>query len=310
MNLHDLVKLRIELEQSIDLALIESEIIKNSTRIRDLTALCDSEYAETLELIADQHAAIIDRVKLDRRQIQHTIHNITQDINSLAERFFKENYDVEKLRYNSPESIRELRIMKLPTGVEHLLSSRIQLYSSWKYPALEIGCRDGEWTRALIASDPLYIADMFDEFLTSAVNQFEPVYQGRVRKYLIKDFNIPGLPVKQFGFIFSYNFFNYVSLDTVKQYLIQAFEWLRPGGVMLFTYNNADVPAAATYAENYYMSYVPKSMLIPLCESLGYQIIQTHDSEPAVSWIGIRKPGELSTIKAGQALGEIKTIRH
>jgi SAM-dependent methyltransferase len=310
MNLHNLVKLRIELEQAMNLDLIESELLKNSMRIRDLTALCDAEYAETLNSIADQHAGIVDRARLDRRQIQHTIHNITQDINILAERFFKENYDVEKLRYNSPESIRESRILKLPTGVDHLLLSRIQLYSSWKYPALEIGCRDGEWTRSLIASDPLYIADIFDEFLVTAVSQFEPVYRGRVRKYLIKDFSIPGLPVKQFGFIFSYNFFNYVSIDTLKQYLIQALDWLRPGGVMLFTYNNADVPAAATYAENYYMSYVPKNMLIPLCESLGYQVIQTHDSEPAVSWIEIRKPGELSTIKAGQALGEIKTIRH
>lgn len=310
MNLHDLVKLRIELEQAMDLALIESELLKNSNRIRDLTALCDTEYAGTLNAIADQHAAIIDRARLDRRQIQHTINTITQDINVLAERFFKENYDVEKLQYNNPDAIRESRILKLPSGVEHLLLSRIQLYSSWKYPAIEIGCRDGMWTRALIASDPLYIADIFDEFLVTAVDQFEPVYRGRVRKYLIKDFNIPGLPINQFGFIFSYNFFNYVSLDTVKQYLIRAFEWLRPGGIMLFTYNNADMPAAATYAENYYMSYVPKSMLIPLCESLGYQIIQTHDSEPAVSWIEIRKPGELSTIKAGQALGEIKPIRH
>jgi len=310
MNLHDLVKLRIELEQAMDLALIESEILKNSTRIRDLTALCDTEYSETLNAIADQHAAIIDRARLDRRQIRHTIKTITQDINILAERFFKDNYDVEKLRYNDPGSIRESRTMKLPAGVDHLLLSRIQLHSSWKYPALEIGCRDGEWTRALIASDPLYIADVFEEFLTTAVDQFEIVYRGRVRKYIIKDFSIPDLPINQFGFIFSYNFFNYVSLDTVKQYLIQALDWLRPGGVMLFTYNNADMPAAATYAENYYMSYVPKSMLIPLCESLGYQVIQTHDSEPAVSWIEIQKPGELSTIKAGQALGEIKAIRH
>jgi hypothetical protein len=95
MNLHDLVKLRIELEQAMNLDLIESELLKNSMRIRDLTALCNNEYSETLNAIADQHASIIDRARLDRRQIQHTINTITQDINVLAERFFKENYKIK-----------------------------------------------------------------------------------------------------------------------------------------------------------------------------------------------------------------------
>ena len=78
---------------------------------------------------------------------------------------------------------------------------------------------------------------------------------------------------------------------------------------MLFTYNNCDIPAAAGYAENYFMSYVPKSMLIPLCESLGFEVVQTQDFEPAVSWIELKKPGTLTTVKASQALGEIKFIR-
>ena len=136
------------------------------------------------------------------------------------------------------------------------------------------------------------------------------MYQGRVRKYLIDDFQIEGLPQNQFGFIFSYNFFNYLSLDSIKQYLIQAFKWLRPGGIMVFTYNNADLPIPASYADNYYMSYVPKSILIPMCESLGFEIEQTQDFDLGVSWVEIKKPGKLSTIKASQALGEIKIIAH
>ena len=68
------------------------------------------------------------------------------------------------------------------------------------------------------------------------------------------------------------------------------------------------MPASAAYADSYFMSYVPKSLLIPMCEQLGFEIISSTDLEPAVSWVEIRKPGELQMIKAHQVLGEIKWV--
>jgi hypothetical protein len=47
-------------------------------------------------------------------------------------------------------------------------------------------------------------------------------------------------------------------------------------------------------------------MLVPMIESLGFDIVETKDFEPSTSWIEIRKPGILQTVKAHQALGEIK----
>jgi len=308
MKLHELVKLRNELEKALDLSVIQDELEKNSARLRSLKHYADPEYAESLETIAQQHSAIIEHARIDTQKVQETVDSINQDINSIAGKFFEENYQLE-LQYIDPEDIRSIRNILLPDQIEQLLISRIQLHSSWKYPALEIGCRDGEWTKHLVASDPLYVADVFHEFLDNTVNQFVPSYRGRVRKYLIEDFRINGLPDNQFGFIFSYNFFNYLSLDSIKQYLIQAKSWLRDGGTMLFTYNNADMPAGAGYAETYFMSYVPKSLLVAMCEGLGFTITNTHEFDPAIAWIEIKKPGTLKTVKASQALGEVKYRR-
>jgi hypothetical protein len=305
MKLHELVKLRNELEKALDLSVIQGELEKNSARLRSLKHYADPEYAESLEAIAQQHSSIIEQALIDSQSIQETVDNINQDINSLAGKFFEESYQLE-LQYVDPDTIRSTRNINLPEQIEQLLLSRIQLHSNWKYPALEIGCRDGEWTKHLVASDPLYIADVFDEFLHVAVEQFTPVYQGRIRKYLIDNFHIEGLPENQFSFIFSYNFFNYLSLDSIKQYLIQAKAWLRDGGTMLFTYNNADMPAGAGYAENYFMSYVPKSLLVAMCEGLGFTVIHTQEFDPAIAWIEIKKSGTLNTVKAGQVLGEVK----
>jgi hypothetical protein len=245
-------------------------------------------------------------VDKDIQNLKNVVDSVQSKINFLANDFFAENYQLE-LRYPDPQSIRETRHIKFDQDFKQILQQRINLHSNWQYPALEIGCRDGEWTKFLVASDPLYIADFYEEFLHSSVSQFPELYQGRVRKYLIYDFyTIKNLPKNQFGFIFSYNFFNYLSLDSIKQFLIQSMDWLRAGGVMVFTYNNADMPAAASYAENYYMTYVPKSFLIPMAESLGFETVFTYDNDPAYSIIELKKPGTKKTIRVGQTAGEIK----
>jgi SAM-dependent methyltransferase len=212
------------------------------------------------------------------------------------------------LTCNSIETVKNIRKIAQDEIFELALKQRINLYSNWQYPALEIGCRDGEWTKYLVASDPLYIADSFDEFLVSAVQQFPDLYQGRVRKYkIVENCKIVNLPSNQLGLIFSYNYFNYLSLDSIKQYLHQAMNWLRPGGKIIFTYNNADLPAAAAYAENFFMTYVPKTILQPMAESLGFETTFSYDANPAFSIIEFKKPGQLKSIKLSQTSGEIKT---
>jgi SAM-dependent methyltransferase len=201
--------------------------------------------------------------------------------------------------------------MELSETVTREILSRIHLYSSWKYPALEIGCRDGEWTQHLVANDPLYIVDHYREFLDSTMSIFVEQYQRRIRPYLFKDQNMAELPQGQMGFVFCWNFLNYRSLDTVKEYLKTVKELLRPGGTFMFSYNNGDIPECAGYVDNGWMSYIPKSMLLPMCESLGYEIVYTRDIRgegTSISWVELRKPGKLETVKAHQVLGEIKLI--
>jgi cyclopropane fatty-acyl-phospholipid synthase-like methyltransferase len=110
------------------------------------------------------------------------------------------------------------------------------------------------------------------------------------------------------AFVFSWGYFNYVSLDTMKQYLRQVFDLLRPGGVFMFSYNDGDTPAGAGMAENFAQTYMPKSMLVTLCESLGYNVSSTHIHSTNIHWIEITKPGVLETNKAHQVLGKIEPI--
>ena len=102
------------------------------------------------------------------------------------------------------------------------------------------------------------------------------------------------------------NEFNYVSLDTITQVLKQLKELLRPGGIFLFSYNDGDTPAGAGMAENFAQTYMPRSLLTVLADSLGYEINKTSDYGNNIHWIELKKPGTLHTVKAHQVLGEIK----
>ncbi len=310
MKLNELVKLRNQLASALEIETLNSEIEKNYSRLLTLSTDIDQDLSLGIVELANNHKEINTVFQRDCDHLKSLIIQIQDKINDLSSKFFAENYQLE-LKYLDTESIRKTRLIKEDEEFEQTLLQRINFYSSWQYPTLEIGCRDGEWTKHLVAGDPLYIADFFPEFLSSAVKQFPPLYQGRVRKYLIQDFyKISNLPKNQFGLIFSYNFFNYLSIDSIKQYLIQAMGWLRPGGTIIFTYNNADLPAAAGYAENYFMTYVPESILVPMAESIGFETIYFYNCEPAYSIIEFKKPGELKSIKVGQTVGEIKYINN
>ena len=65
------------------------------------------------------------------------------------------------------------------------------------------------------------------------------------------------------------------------------------------------------YAEGYWMSYIPKSLLVPMCESLGFEVVYTKEVRgegTAISWVELKKSGTLETVKAHQVLGEINAI--
>lgn len=305
MNLHQLVLLKNSLLDSYTEHGIKNEIDKNIIKLNYVIPYSNEHYSEKIKKIASSHAEIFSAALENKNQVLSLIDEINQEIEVLTKKFFQDNYQTECF-FNDVEALRRDKILIMADRSADVLLSRIHLYSSWKYPALEIGCRDGEWTKHLVTFDPLYIADDHAEFISSAVSQFTPEYQNRIRRYFIKDFIISGLPENQFSFIFSFNYFNYLSLDTIKQFLLQAMNWLRPGGVILFTYNNADLSASAGMCESYFMTYVPKSMLMPLAESLGYIIEKDYDFLPSTSWIELKKPGTLKTVKAHQSLGEIK----
>jgi SAM-dependent methyltransferase len=305
MKLHDVVELQQELKELVPTQAIEAELNNIVNNISNIQGRYGEEYAYRLGLVITALNEVKASLQKPLEQVAIINDVVELDHKDATEKFSSPTYQSE-LHYQNPARIREVRQLYIPNGADEIVSQAIDLYVDWRYPGLEIGCRDGHWTKYMVGCDPLYVVDEFQEFLDSTKQGYPEEYQQRLRTYLTKDHNLSALPKGQFGFVFSWNYFNYLTLGNINKYLTQVFDLLRPGGTFMFSYNNADLPAPAAYADSYFMSYAPKHLLLPMCKAIGYEVVSTTDLEPAVSWVEIKRPGELKMIKAHQVLGEIK----
>jgi SAM-dependent methyltransferase len=307
MKLYDLVTLKQALIKNLNKEPVVNSILELCTNLNNIKTQVDElDEASTsyIDQLVNYYKQLISQLDAPDSLNQEKIENINNEITQRSFHLYTHNFDLETQEHDA-DYVRTHRKLTLTEDVEQAAKQRILLYTSWRYPALEIGCRDGDWTQYLIAADPLYIMDKYPEFLSSTNSRFPQQYQNRLRSYQLVNNDFGALPQNQFAFVFSWAFFNYMSLDSTTQILRQVKELLRPGGICMFSYNNGDTPAGAGMAENFSQSYLPKSILIPTCRSLGFEIVDTFDYDPYASWIEIRKPGVLHTSKAHQVLGEI-----
>lgn len=308
MKLSRLIKLKKDLERIYGHEGVYSAIADVQRSLSNADYDIDPVYQTHINKAIDFYENLKTVSQGFRPEIAEVYNEINAHITRKTKEYFTASYELE-LQYGVPGN-REARRLELKPDTRTTVLSKLYNYCDWRYPGLEIGPGDGEWTKELVTCDPLYLVDVFQEFLDSSLKQFGEVYQRRLRPYLINSGDLSVLPQNQFGFVFSWNTFNYFSFETVKQYLNSVYSVLRPGGVFMFSYNDGDVPYCADFAEQYYMSYVPRSMLIPLAEMIGYEVIDNTLMQETVSWIELRKPGQLSTVKAHQALAQVRPINN
>jgi SAM-dependent methyltransferase len=194
---------------------------------------------------------------------------------------------------------------------ETILRSRLRMYSDWKYPGMII--RPGLETLAseMVGFDPLYLIDTSPDLLGKVplINNFTPEYRSRLRNIVIQetlDFEIlEKIPDNQFGLCLVYNFFNFRPLEYVRKYLNEIYQKLRPGGVLIMTYNDCSRVPGVQLAEMHFACYTPRTLITDLVEHIGFDRLHTWHNDGASTFLEIRKPGELTSLRGGQTLAKI-----
>jgi len=192
---------------------------------------------------------------------------------------------------------------------ENIMLARVKSYADWRLPGMIIRPATQDYIDSMVSLDPLYLVDRDAELLEPAKQRYLPEYQRRLRLYTINDHGkrpiFRNLPKDQFGLIFAYNYFNYKPLSVIDDYLAEMYQLLRPGGVLIFTYNNCDLWHCVSFAEKNFMCYTPGVKIWNLAHKHGYEVTFEHNGLLDAKWIELKKPGEIASIKGGQSLAKI-----
>ena len=316
MKISDLVKLRNNL-QSISFTALSHEVNNIDAAIsKNVNLPLHENYKASTNTIINFISQLESQIESQQQYISAFIKDIEQEIAELTAPMMQLGYEINGF-YGSNltnwDVERSDRVLELSDDERGEIGTVVRSYTDWQYPTLEIGPGDGDWTESLVAGDPLYIVDRHQEFLNSTLSKFNETYQRRVRPYLvgsdgISDFDYSMLPINQFGFIFAWNVINFWPFQETKLTLKQCYDLLRPGGVMMFSFNNCDVSQCAEAAESGYKSYLTPKLLNSIFDEVGFELIQYRSTSTNVHWVEIKKPGVLSTTKRHQALGKIVSI--
>jgi phospholipid N-methyltransferase len=326
MKISQLVNLKHKLKGLSVLA--ATEVTNAATKLKFDADLIDQSifvfpFTDNIDVAAQELIKTVQSIETNVSKINQlistTINEIDKEINNLAKQYFTSGYIINDFPAPVDVSIHnehEIRVLPIDEGTKAVVMNIARGYTNWHYPTLEIGPGHGEWTEHLIAGDPLYIVDIQQDYIDSTLSKFNEVYKRRVRPYIVKrgsgdNFaDLSRLPQEQFGFIFSWNVFNYFPLTELTSYLRESFKLLRSGGIMMFSYNNCDSPICAYNVEVGLKSWMTEQLLIETCKDLGFEIINTQSvsGSEEVHWIEIKKPGKLKTVKAHQVLGKITPI--
>jgi SAM-dependent methyltransferase len=309
MKLSDLVNYRNELEamSAVPVRRHSDLEIEKITHLVEHQSIQIAEFAKSLQQ--------------KRQDIQHTFDTFENNLDTLKAElkqlidttekpWFAESYRLyeQEMIYETAEYILNRR-PEIEPETEQFYRTRIIRYNSWQHPAMIIrpGCET--FISDLVASDPLYLVDESHDLLLPAMNQFNEQYQQRLRPYTINERNsdeiLIKLPNNQFGLVFAYNFFNFRPFEIIKKYLAEIYEKLRPGGMLVMTFNDCDRAKGVILVEQHFCCYTPGYLVRELAQSLGYEISFSWTDQGPSTWLELKKPGEFTSLRGGQALAKI-----
>ena len=309
-KLYDLVEFRNYLVDQFDhLSLKKS--IEDRIEILEKTKCIFPQYTDYCDRTIKDYLLLEQQSQETINSVREQISKLDLEIDDMSVAMFNNNEYRNNFHENQIQGPEFNNSLILSAESESAIISKITEYSDWHYPALQINPRNKKWIDPMVAADPLYLTHCNPTLVKEIIKPYPDLYQNRLRLYEIVDRNFSKLPQAQFSFVLCWDYFNYLSLVFVEKYIREVYCLLRPGGHFMFSYTNCDLAGPALRAESLACAYASSRWLKKLCIEIGYEISDLKDFDTGdafnthVSLAILKKPGNLTTVKAAQAIAEI-----
>ena len=309
MRLSDLVNYMNLLESMsvMDTARQTDQVLDKITHVVSTSAIQLEQFSAVLAQRQTEVASALTQYESDLVALKHTLREL---IATTEKPWFSESYRLyeQEMVHETTEYILSRR-PEISADTEQFYRTRLTRYNSWHHAAMIIRPGRESFIHDLLASDPLYLVDESHDLLEPAMGQFNEQYRQRLRPYTILERSgetiLGQLPKSQFGLVLAYNFFNFRPFEVLRQYLTEIYQKLRPGGVLVMTFNDCDRAKAVMLVEQHYCCYTPGYLVRELAQSLGYEIAFSWTDQGPSTWLELRRPGERPSLRGGQALAKI-----
>ena len=309
MKLSDLVAYKMQLDKlstrsaqrevELDLGKITHLVGTQAIQLSNFKQQLDAQYN-----VINQH---IDQFEIQLNELKQSI---KAQIEIEEKYWFQESYRLydQEMRNDSADHILNRRPV-LDDETENLLRVRVQNYVDWQHPGMIIQPGLEKFVEDMVGYDPLYLVAQKYDLLVPAFDRFPEEYQRRLRLYTVReeiDSDIlEKVPNGQIGLCLIYNFFEFKPFEIVRKYLTEIYQKLKPGGTLIMTFNDCDRDKAVKLAEQHYACYTPGAMIQQFAATVGYNQIFSWNNDGPTTWLELRKPGALTSLRGGQTLAKI-----
>jgi SAM-dependent methyltransferase len=192
---------------------------------------------------------VYDQIRKEEQPYLQNSYKMYEEFRSYRYEWFNLPYSsdsIEVQQKNLQMHIANILNNRLPLDdqTQELIMNRITRVSAWQNTTMILRPGMEQWIHNMVNNDPMYLVDENYDLLTPIMSQFNEIYQTRLRPYVIREGQeqdiLWQLPDNQFGLVLAWNYFNHRPFEIVRRYLTELYKKMRPGGVLLMTYNDCD----------------------------------------------------------------------
>jgi hypothetical protein len=309
MKLSDLVAYKMQLDK-LSTRSAQREVELGLGKITHLVNTQSIQLSNFKQQLDTQYNAINQHIDQFEIQLNELKQSVKLQIELEEKYWFQESYRLydQEMCNDSAEHVLNRRPV-LDEETENFLRVRIQNYVDWQHSGMIIQPGLEKFVEDMVGYDPLYLVAQQHDLLVPAFDQFPEEYQRRLRLYTVKEELdceiLEKIPAGQIGFCLVYNFFEFKPFEIVRKYLTEIYQKLKPGGTLIMTFNDCDRDKAVKLAEQRYACYTPGSLIRELATKIGYVQKFSWDNDGPTTWLELKKPGELTSLRGGQTLAKI-----
>ena len=318
-KLRDIVRYRAMVD-SIDMDTIRKDINETLSKVCNDLAINNFDAENLKDRMLNSHLSVLNNLE----SMSLDLNTFKEEINKQVKKIEEPYYEKSKEIYKNHELLSPMDKLSRLKNKDLLfhedttkeLINAITIKISNQYACCQLAPGYGDITKHLVHGTPLYIVEEDREGSVVNTDFFNQIMTNRIAWYTMDDNDkeiLSALPQNQIGCFVVIDYFNFKSEDIIEKYLKSIYKCLRPGGAVIFTFNNCDYPNAIDKVDEMYYCYTTGTQMKKICSSIGFEILRLNamgydELENGISWLEIKKPGELNTIRSAQGLASIEKL--